>query len=95
MKLTLYEVSGRFWNRESKYRVEFPPKSTVGELISHVITQKDNGIIEVKNLLLSHYLIFKNGSIIEDCIPNHIKDSEIRSMSAEGGWGKMDYEVTI
>lgn len=82
------------------YRIELDKEYTVGEFIDIVLSEKDRefgyiGIYNSSSIFGSPSCQYSRGELTTDNLTEDILNTTIKSVSASGGWGRMDYLIHI
>ena len=93
-------VDGPFGDGMYSYDVVINKKdATVSDLINYVVNKKgDWGYIGIEGITdVSDFNAFEYrwGEIVNDGIPEQLKDKPIRLIKAHGGWSCMDYRIFL
>ena len=101
------QTGGPYGDETSSYDIEITKEGlTLRELIDYVISdEREWGDIDIigkgqpydwctEDIDYTVYrLSYKHGKVLEDNIPEEIKDKAIPECKAHGGWSLMDYRV--
>lgn len=90
--IKLKQITRTFGDETAGYEVVLDKEYTVDELFKQIVSRKsDWGYFTIKGSISSEY---KWGSIIVDIIK---EDSvkKVSSVSASGGWSRMDYVIEV
>lgn len=90
-------TGGPYGDETSSYDVKVNKKFvTVNDIINYVLDKKyEWGYICINSHGLTEDFEYRYGTIIKDNIPEEIKSSNINSITASGGWSRMDYYIKI
>lgn len=97
-KLKFIHVAGPFGDQTSGYEIEFEKPMTVKQFMDAVITERSGewGNFALKNDWTKKLAEYKHGSItiINDSY-YPAADKTIKSISANGGWSLMSYDIVL
>lgn len=80
------------------YRIELDKEYTVGEFINAVLSEKNKewgsiGIYDGRSIFGSPGCQYEYGTLTTDNLPEDTLNATINSVSASGGWSRMDYLI--
>lgn len=95
--LEFIRTGGPYGDCTSKYDIKInKEKPIIRDIINYVLNEKQEwGYIIINDNRLTDDFEYKYGVIVKDNIPEEIKDTNIESITAIGGWSRMDYYIKI
>ena len=93
--ITLTQVTPTGGDCTAGYRVDLDKEYTVSEFIEEVLQRFSNewGYFCIKNLFTR--IEYRSGKLIENMIEGNVLSAKIVSVTANGGWSSMDYNIIV
>lgn len=100
MNFDLVDITEMYSDCSTYYDVVFEKNATVKDLLNYVLKNPQHGVFKiVKEITCFPNVIskceFHYGKITNGQIPTSILNKKIKKARANGGWGRMDYEIEI
>ena len=98
-KLVFIQTGGPFGDATSNYKVSFPKEITVEEFINIVLEERSDEWGYFRSSWSSSGKIaeYSKGELLSTGFETYskFKNRKIESVSANGGWSRMDYMITV
>lgn len=93
--ITLTQVTPTGGDCTAGYRVDLDKEYTVSEFIEEVLERFSNewGYFYIKNIFTR--IEYRYGKLIDNIIEGNILSAKIVSVTASGGYSRMDYNIII
>ena len=78
----------------ASYSVDMDKEYTLSEFINEMVSKYSNEFGDIGLSSHFHSIEYHKGKIISE-IPTKYKDMKVVSAYANGGWGRMDYQLTL
>ena len=95
--LEFIHTGGPYGDETSTYNVKInKEKPIIRDIINYVLNEtREWGYIVINDNMPNYDFEYRYGFIVKDNIPEEIKNTEIESITASGGWSRMDYYIKI